>query len=171
MELNVISMAEDKKMSCRRVFYLSILILSIMVVTGCEKPVAMDDVVHHFKLEGMEVTKPDYGGLNAKSGDIESVMKEAPGFAKVKPEMRTVDIDGVLTTIHHFEKPGDAKDFYKEFKSRPDPTKFLPAKFQEMVGKPHILINKNIVLRMSEGMGGKEDSDTIIKIRDVFSSM
>jgi hypothetical protein len=161
----------EGKMSSRRVLYYSFLVIWVVTFIGCEKPVAMDDVVHHFKLEGMEVTKPDYGGLNAKSGDIESVMKEAPGFAKVKPEMRTVDIDGVLTTIHHFEKPGDAKDFYKEFKSRPDPTKFLPAKFQEMVGKPHILINKNIVLRMSEGMGGKEDSDTIIKIRDVFSSM
>lgn len=161
-------MKKEKQMIGYRKVLCSLVLVFALALPGCEKPVPIEDLISHFENSGMVITEPDYGRLDHILKDLESGINTAPTFGKNRHQIKTVMVDGVMATIHQFKNSAAANRFLIAYNSLPDPNEGLPDRMRSMIGIPRLSIHKNIVLRITEGLGQKDDSETVDNIEKVF---
>jgi len=151
----------------------ALLFLAMLSTAACSlKPAAeIDDVLAHFKEAGMEVKEPDYGPLTGQIKELESGLDLAAGLGHNRPQIRTMDIAGVLTTIHRFKNRLEAETFYKIARDMPSTTQNLPKRMREMLGTPVYVQHKNIVLRMNEKTGDNGNAAAIKEIKEKLQGL
>jgi hypothetical protein len=143
-----------------------------LTAIGCSsKPAAaIEDLTAHLAEAGLAVSAPDPGPLAGQLGALESGINQAAGGGP-RPELKTVEIDGVLTTVHRFESEADARRFFEVVQKLPRTDQNLPARFKAALGTPRYVVHKNIVLRMNQGVGGTDDSAKTAAIEQHFRQL
>lgn len=155
----------------RRHPWLLIAIVAVALFGGtCFEPKTADQLVEHLKASGLLVAEPSSGPLTKLLHNYEKGMEEFPDYSGGRPDIRTLEIEGVLTTIYRFEGDTQAGDFMEVAASNPSTASKLPERIKDYTGRAEYMHHKNFVLRLVKGVGGKDDSKEAAKIEAALKS-
>jgi len=144
----------------RRVAVIAFIIFLNSIFIGCSKsePPEISDLVAFFEKSGLKVSEE---GIR----NYDSMWKTASALGSGRPNIRTVKVNGVLTTILHFKSEEAAENFYNVMVNMPAPEENLPKRMKKALGTPKLFLHRNFVLRVVEGLNERDDAKEVERVR------